>query len=333
MTVTEQISVRMRSWLAQSGAPFGGPDKSNARIAGLIREAARDAAADLEAYLALDPASTDASLVAGTHAGFKTVAAYRLAHRLRNDGAAVELRQAAHQLSELAKARWGAEIHPAAHIGPRFVLDHGANTVIGETAEIGEDCTILNNVTLGAQSIAGNPDGPRHPILGDRVQVGAAARIYGRVTVGNDAFIGPGCIITASVPARSRAVRHAEVQLHLVEGRTPTVFGIVPGRVGHLHIFGDTMDACRVRIVCTETLEPVDFAECVQLEGPSANRLTVLIALRPGMPVHDQVGIEIALEDGARCVICQAPGLRVALRDLAGHQALESTFKIPEIQP
>ena len=75
----------------------------------------------------------------------------------------------------------GAEIHPAARIGRRFVLDHGYGTVIGETCEIGHDCYILCGVTLGARGIANNPDGKRHPRLGNNVEVGSGARVLGYV--------------------------------------------------------------------------------------------------------------------------------------------------------
>ena len=83
------------------------------------------------------------------------------------------------------------------------MLDHAVGTVIGETCVIGDDAYILGGVTLGAAGIANNPATARHPRLGDRVQVGAFARILGRVTIGDDVFIGPHCTITQDVPANT----------------------------------------------------------------------------------------------------------------------------------
>ncbi|WP_417323367.1 serine O-acetyltransferase [Erythrobacter aureus] len=333
MTIADQISNQMRRWLVQCGATPGGRAAQTRDILYHVRTAAKEAATDLQAYLDRDPASTDAELVARAHAGFKTVAAFRLAHRLHTSEGTSNRQRQARQVSELAKARWGAELHPAARIGSGFVLDHGANTVIGETTEIGAGCMVLNNVTLGALSIAGNPAGPRHPTVGARVQIGAGARIFGRIAIGDDAFIGPGAIITTSVPAGSRVIRRAEVQLQFGSGPMPIIFGIVPGRIGHLHILGEALEECRIRVIGSDTLEPVDFAECVQIGAASASRITLSIALMPGMPVHDRIGIEISGRDGSRCVLLQNPGLRVALHNLANQHAHEIPRPSPEIHP
>ena len=86
-------------------------------------------------------------------------------------------------------------------------------TVIGETAVIGDDCYILGGVTLGASGIADNPRAKRHPTLGNRVQVGAFAQIFGPIHVGDDVFIGPHCTVTHDVAARSRVVLQSRVQV------------------------------------------------------------------------------------------------------------------------
>ncbi|MFC0691025.1 serine O-acetyltransferase [Paraburkholderia humisilvae] len=98
-------------------------------------------------------------------------------------------------------------------IGKRFILDHGVGTVVGETAVIGDDCYILGGVTLGAVGIAGNPPGKRHPVLGDRVEVGAFTRILGRVEIGDEVFIGPHCVITQDVPSGSIVTVRTSVQI------------------------------------------------------------------------------------------------------------------------
>ncbi len=95
----------------------------------------------------------------------------------------------------------GAEIHFNSRIGRRFVLDHGYGTVIGETSVIGDDCYILGGVTLGSRLIAANTQGPRHPNLGDRVQVGMNSSLLGHIRIADDVFIGSGCLVTQDVPA------------------------------------------------------------------------------------------------------------------------------------
>ena len=145
-------------------------------LAELIQPAAQEVAEDLIAYAWRDPASRGrGELILESYASFKAVLYYRLAHCVWNlpDPAHGQFCAIALTLSNQGKLLSGAEIHPAARIGRRFVLDHGFGTVIGETCEIGNDCYILCGVTLGARGIANNPDGKRHPCLGNNVEVGA----------------------------------------------------------------------------------------------------------------------------------------------------------------
>lgn len=109
----------------------------------------------------------------------------------------------------------GAEIHFRSRIGARFIIDHGMGTVIGETSTIGDDCYVLGGVTLGARGISDNPSSPRHPTLGNRVQIGAFASVLGAIHVGDGAFIGPGCIITKDVPAAARVQVKTSLQVVL----------------------------------------------------------------------------------------------------------------------
>lgn len=156
---------------------------------------------DLEAYSEKDPAAnSDPQYVLACRSNFRAVAAYRVAHEiLRLENLFANARFVAARISETAKIKYGIEIHPKATIGRRFVVDHGIGTVIGETTEIGDDCYILQCVILGARGIASNPDGKRHPTLGNRVQIGAFARILGPVSIGDDCFIGPHCLIKEDV--------------------------------------------------------------------------------------------------------------------------------------
>ena len=102
-------------------------------------------------------------------------------------------------------SRWmtGIDIHPGARIGRRLFIDHGAGVVIGETAIIGDDCLIYQGVTLGG---TGKEKGKRHPTIGDRVVVGAGAKVLGNITIGDDVRVGAGSVVLKSVPPHSTVV-------------------------------------------------------------------------------------------------------------------------------
>src|SRR5438876_379554 len=162
---------------------------------------------DLHALATHDPAAGNScTYVLGSYACFQAVMAYRLSHALlarsaeAAPAAAHQLRLSARVLSEHAKIETSVEIHPAAEIGRRFVVDHGNCTVIGETARIGDDCYILQGVILGSRGIATNPSGSRHPTLGNRVEVGAFARLLGPIVIGDDVLVGPHCVVCCDIP-------------------------------------------------------------------------------------------------------------------------------------
>ncbi len=126
---------------------------------------------------------------------------HRLTHVLYMEKSE-EAHDAAGTLHQHARVTTGVDIHPGATIGARFVVDHGSGTVIGETAEIGDDCYVLNGVILGARGIAGNRAGKRHPTLGNRVEIGSFARIFGPVTIGDDVIVTSLSCITRDIPDR-----------------------------------------------------------------------------------------------------------------------------------
>lgn len=175
------------------------------RLYDIVDSALQQAAEDLQAFAERDPASCGRTeLILGTYASFKAVLLHRLAHQVWLRDGLQNRTLIAHRLANVGKLQSGVEIHPATRIGRRFVLDHGFGTVIGETCEIGDDCYLLSGVTLGASGIANNPGGKRHPKLGNGVEVGAGARILGAVTIGDNVFISPACVITRDVPADTR---------------------------------------------------------------------------------------------------------------------------------
>lgn len=140
-----------------------------------------------------DPAAQSYLEVMTTYPGVHAILLHRLGHRAWRKG----FRFAARLLAAFARWLTGIEIHPGAQIGRRFFIDHGMGVVIGETAVIGDDCTLYHGVTLGGTSWQ---KGKRHPTLGDRVVVGAGAKILGPILVGDDVRIGSNSVVVKSVP-------------------------------------------------------------------------------------------------------------------------------------
>jgi serine O-acetyltransferase len=146
-----------------------------------------------------DPASRGDLENALVYSGLHAIWSYRLAHRL---WAKPALRGPARVLTQYTRFLTGIEIHPGATIGRRFFIDHGMGVVIGETAEVGDDVMIYHGVTLGGRSLN---QGKRHPTIGNRVTVGAGAKILGPLHVGDDSAIGANAVVTHDVPAESIA--------------------------------------------------------------------------------------------------------------------------------
>ena len=146
-----------------------------------------------------DPAARGYLENALVYSGLHAIWSYRLAHRL---WATPALRGPARMLSQATRFLTGIEIHPGATIGRRFFIDHGMGVVIGETTEIGDDVMLYHGVTLGGRSLE---QGKRHPTLGNRVVVGAGAKVLGPLTIGDDSAIGANAVVTHDVPADSIA--------------------------------------------------------------------------------------------------------------------------------
>lgn len=154
---------------------------------------------DIEAIRSRDPAARSSAEVFFLYPGFKAVFWYRIAHKLYKNKHFFLARF----ISQRARTKTGIEIHPGATIGKGLFIDHGGAVVIGETAEIGDDCTIYQGVTLGG---TGLNKGKRHPTLGNGVLVGAGAKILGPFTVGDNAKIAAGAVVLEPIPADCTAV-------------------------------------------------------------------------------------------------------------------------------
>jgi serine O-acetyltransferase len=183
---------------------------------GPVRQAAASAIPavreDLQALTSRDSAARDGpGYVWSSYLSFHALLAYRVAHAIHRLALAAheksrenaDIACAARRIAEEAKARTGVDIHPAAAIGRRMIIDHGWGTVIGEQSRVGDDCYFLQNVTLGCRRI-GTPYGSderRHPTIGNRVVLAGDVWVFGPVTIGDDCRVDPGARITTDIPA------------------------------------------------------------------------------------------------------------------------------------
>jgi serine O-acetyltransferase len=149
---------------------------------------------EIDATLARDPAARSRVEVVLCYPGFQALVFYRMAHWLWRRGWHLSGRFVSH----LGRCATGIEIHPGAHIGRRLFIDHGMGVVIGETAEIGDNCTLYQDVTLGGTSLERGQK--RHPTLGNDVIVSAGAQVLGPFRVGNGARIGAQAVVLKEVP-------------------------------------------------------------------------------------------------------------------------------------
>ena len=154
---------------------------------------------DIAAIRDRDPASRSNFEAWALYNGYKALRSHRRANWLYRH----RLFFLARWVSQCCVRATGIEIHPAATIGRRFFIDHGTGVVIGETTEIGDDCTIYQGVTLGG---TGKDTGKRHPTLGNNVMVGSGAKVLGPITIGNNVRIAAGAVVLTDIPDNCTAV-------------------------------------------------------------------------------------------------------------------------------
>lgn len=155
---------------------------------------------DIRSILERDPAATGPLQILLSYPGFHAVLFHRISHPLWTRG----WRTTARWISHVARFLTGIEIHPGAVIGRRLLIDHGMGVVIGETAEVGDDCTIFHGSTLGG--IGGGPGIKRHPTIGNRVIIGSGAKVLGGFTVGDGAKVGANAVVLHEVAPNTTVV-------------------------------------------------------------------------------------------------------------------------------
>lgn len=165
----------------------------------VINTIRNEIASDIETIKQRDPAAKSSVEVLLLYSGLHAILCYRVAHRLYLKGHYFSARA----ISQLARHYTGIEIHPGAMIGERFFIDHGMGVVIGETTEIGNDCTIYQGVTLGG---TGKDTGKRHPTLGNNVLVGAGAKVLGPIVIEDNCKVAANAVVLKDIPENSTAV-------------------------------------------------------------------------------------------------------------------------------
>ena len=154
---------------------------------------------DIRAIKERDPAARSSFEVLMLYSGFHAVLYHRVAHWFFKH----KMKFIARWISQAARAVTGVEIHPGATIGKGLMIDHGMGVVIGETAVVGDNCTIYQGVTLGG---TGKDTGKRHPTIGNNVMIGSGAKVLGPFTVGDNAKIAAGAVVLDAVPEGATAV-------------------------------------------------------------------------------------------------------------------------------
>ncbi|MGB0320281.1 MAG: serine O-acetyltransferase, partial [Cycloclasticus sp.] len=154
---------------------------------------------DINIVFDRDPAARNKFEIITTYPGFHAILLHRLNHWLWN----ANLKFISRFLAYFSRWLTGIEIHPGAAIGKRFFIDHGMGVVVGETAIIGDDCTLYHGVTLGGTSWQ---KGKRHPTLGNGVVVGAGAKVLGPIVIGDNARIGSNAVVIRTVPEETTVI-------------------------------------------------------------------------------------------------------------------------------
>lgn len=198
-----------------------GLEKLCKKLCGYARSIKREILTDVAAVKSRDPAAKNGVEVVLLYSGVHALLAYRVSHKLYLSKHYFSARF----VSQLTRFLTGIEIHPGATIGKGLFIDHGMGVVIGETAEIGDNCTIYQGVTLGG---TGKDVGKRHPTLGNNVMIGSGAKVLGPVKIGSDSKVASGAVVLDDIPEQSTAVG--------IPARVVRRAGVKPDALDQIHI-------------------------------------------------------------------------------------------------
>ena len=190
---------------------------------------------DIKSIMERDPAARNPFEVFFMYPGFRAILRHRIAHKLYNKGH----KFIATRISNTTRRKYGIEIHPAAQIGNGVFIDHGMGVVIGETAIVGDNCTIYQGVTLGG---TGKDKGKRHPTLGNNVLVGCGAKLLGNFTVGDNVKIAANAVVLSDVPENCTCVG---IPARIVKRNNEKI----AGNFDHVHMPDPiSQEFCRIQI-------------------------------------------------------------------------------------
>lgn len=295
-------------------------------VAKIALQAFENIFADLKAYVQRDPAihgRADVALAASNE--IKAIIHYRIANAsyYYEDLDAMVRQLTSEKIHHAAKAETKVDIHPAARIGKRFVLDHGVGTVIGETCQIGDDCYILQGVILGATGIADNPNQKRHPTIGNNVEIGAFVRILGPVVIDDNIVISPYCVITHDVINSGKPIiKKILIVNQLQLSRPPMerqidIYGVVPGKKNTLTIYGNNFVEPAVDFVDSSGRLFKDLSATIAENED--DRLSVSISYKGTLAIKERSfdGIRIRIKDGAEILyVTESQGMKRLLAEL-----------------
>ena len=208
---------------------------------------------DIAAVKERDPAATSTLQILLLYPGLKAIRMHRRANWLWHHNQKFWARY----VSQRAARKTGIEIHPAATIGRRFFIDHGTGVVIGETAEIGDDVTIYQGVTLGG---TGKDTGKRHPTIGNGVMIGAGAKVLGPFKVGDNSNIAAGAVVLEEIPPDCTAVG--------VPARVVKRNGLRVDSLDQVHIPDPvSQELCRMRVQVEHLQKELESYKNTESEG------------------------------------------------------------------
>lgn len=227
-------------------------------IVGHVRNAVDEVKEEVRVVRERDPAAKSNMEVLLLYSGLHAVLAHKLSHKLYKDGHTFSARA----VSQAARALTGIEIHPGATIGRGFFIDHGAGVVIGETAEIGDNCTLYQGVTLGG---TGKDTGKRHPTLGNNVMVGAGAKILGPFRIGDNCKIAAGAVVLEAIPDDCTAVG---IPARVVRCKNEKVAADANRNLDHVHIPDPvSQELCRMREQMKRLEEEIEHLKAGKEDG------------------------------------------------------------------
>ena len=227
--------MKKQSLFRRVGAGIKATERSVARA---IDSTQKEFKETVQAVRERDPAARSTAEILLLYSGVHAIMAHRLAHNLQKN----KHYFAARAVSQTARHLTGIEIHPGATIGKNFFIDHGSGVVIGETTEIGDNCTLYQGVTLGG---TGKDVGKRHPTLGNNVMVGAGAKVLGPFKIGDNAKIAAGAVVLEAIPEDCTAVG---IPARVVKCKNSKINCEANKNLDHVHIPDPvSQELCRLR--------------------------------------------------------------------------------------